>query len=180
MSDRNPNTETATTSPAAPDKPSRSGFQLGILAALPGLLGAGLVVLGVPVAAGFAGVAGLAAGAAGIVGAAGVVAVAVVGVVAVAVTAAIEDQKHSRKKTFAGILGGAVIGGAAFYAAANALQAPAPAEKPQPTSVLRLEQSGGALCRDFKLSQDVTATAKVEDGQTVYTLTVPKGCALQP
>ena len=137
------------------------------------------------VAAGAGAAAGVAAVAVALAGA-GVAAVAAVALAGAGVAAVAADldypQKYSPKKIFRGAMGGSVLGAALTYGAAvNAPQAPVPAEKSAPPSTLTIAPQGGDLCRDFKLSENTTATAGTDaQGQTTYTLTVPKGCALTP
>ena len=147
---------------------TRPGYRFGILSAIPGMLAAGAIILGAPVV--------------------GVMALALAGTVAAgagagALAADLDyRKKYSPKKIFRGVLGGSVLGAALTYGAAvNAPQAPVPAEKSAPPSTLTIAPQGGDLCRDFKLSENTTATAGTDaQGQTTYTLTVPKGCALTP
>lgn len=130
------------------------------------------VVAGLAIAAG-----GIAAG--GIAGAAVATVAVVTGVFAGAAVAT--NGRHSAKKALAGTLIGTALGGALTYGAAvNAPQAPAPAEKPLPPSTLSVETRGGALCKDFKISENTTlSSAQDASGQKTYTLTVPKGCTLE-
>lgn len=200
------NTEAPDTPMAQPADSKRSGLRFVIPAVIPSLLMAGASMLGAPPMAGFAmaavagftgtvitaGAAGVAAvgavgaaGLAGAVSAAGAAFAAALGVAGIAGIAADEvakdlDKKYSPEKVFAGIVGGSALGAALAYGVAvnDAPQAP---EKAVPPSTLHIETRGGDLCRDFKLSENNTATQTTNDkGKKTYTLTAPKGCVIMP